>query len=89
MICPECREQNIKSHVFILTTITENTGEIFQYFDEEGNWHNHIGMVNITTYRCHNYHYFQKIERPRCWCMSQEGVVEILPYEPTVEEREK
>jgi len=89
MICPICKEQDMKSHVFIINTSSENTGEVFQYFDEEGKWHNHIDMITIIKYRCHNYHYFQKIEKPKCWCMSQEGVIEILPYEPTEEERKK
>lgn len=89
MKCPECVKQGLRSHVFIINSSSENIGDVFQYFDEDGVWHNHIQTLTIIKYRCHNYHYFQKIERSRCQCLPQDGALEILPYEPTEEERQK
>ena len=82
MICPMCKEQGLKSHVFVIDNITDdNTNNILRYYDEEGRWHNHVDVIYTTKYRCHNYHYFQKIEIPKCWCMEQVETV-ITTFQP-------
>ena len=56
MICPECKEQGLKSKVFQdqsrTTLICAET-----FWDEEGEYHIHDPNVTTTEYHCSNEHH--------------------------------
>lgn len=65
MICPICRERNLKSKVYIgsskLNTIMGSA-----YYDEEGIYHFHGNSATTTNYNCSNRHSFSVTTKMAC-----------------------
>ena len=55
--CPICKEQGIRSKVYIGTCLRTLMG-ISSYYDEDGNYHFKDPNITTCTYRCSNGHEF-------------------------------
>ena len=65
MICPECKEQGLKSKVFY------NGGTVtlmyFQpWYDEDGVYHHHDGNTHTNSYNCSNRHSWTTKTKSKC-----------------------
>ncbi len=68
MICRECREEGLKSKVYIKNSIP-HTGKIEWFYDEDGNYHIHDESAVYTHYKCSNGHKIRK-KFPATFCLS-------------------
>lgn len=67
MICPECKEQGLKSKVYPGMSMT--TAMFCQpFYDEEGNLHHHDFNTTTTEYSCSNGHHWTEKSSGECWC---------------------
>ena len=68
MICTECRNENVKSRVYITDSFYDLQTSQDRFFDEDGKWHCHD--VNPTTiqYQCTNGHEWTEVKYASCWC---------------------
>ena len=68
MICPECKEQGLRSCV----TPGAGTSTLMYcpgYYDEDGRYHSHDLNTSSTSYSCSNGHRWTEVGKPiRCWC---------------------
>lgn len=68
MICVECKNQNVKSKVFIADVIYDLQIAQERFFDEEGVWHCHDKNPTKTHYTCSNGHSWVTQKFAVCWC---------------------
>ena len=67
MICPKCKEQELKSGVFPGIS-TRTLVYCAPFYDESGNYHIHDSNITTTGYRCTNGHEWSDKSMGRCWC---------------------
>ncbi len=67
MICKQCKEQGLKSIVYVgISSRALLYCPIF--YDEEGRLHNHDSNTTTTGYHCSNGHSWTEKEYSHCWC---------------------
>ena len=67
MICPECKEQGLKSCVYPGQRFITAMGSE-EYYDEDGKHHRHDPNIMKTRYSCTNGHGWGEEETGSCWC---------------------
>lgn len=67
VICPECKEQGLKSKVYIGASTATLMG-VTRFYDGEGNHHCHDPNTTTTSYVCTNGHMWQGRSQDKCWC---------------------
>jgi hypothetical protein len=67
MICPQCKAEGKKSHVYPGHS-TSTLMYCPPFYDEEGRYHNHDMNTHTTYYRCSNGHEWAENSSPVCWC---------------------
>jgi hypothetical protein len=84
MICPQCKEQGLKSTVQTKGTITTLMGYA-GWYDESGKYHHHDDNSRTTVGTCSNGHKFLYRYENSCWCgwvgKTEEYKVINLQYE--------
>lgn len=67
MICPQCKEQGLKSMVYpgpSRTTLLYCQ----PFYDEKGKYHDHDMNTTTTSYQCSNGHSWEEKNKKSCWC---------------------
>ena len=67
MFCPGCKEQGLKSKIYVGASTTTLLG-FTPFYDEEGNYHCHDPNTITTSYSCSNGHRWQEYSWGECWC---------------------
>lgn len=67
IVCPECKDRNLKSLVYIGNLIIEPATVIrFPYYDEEGEYHSHDLSISRQSYSCSHGHSWAIKESKTC-----------------------
>jgi hypothetical protein len=68
MICNECKQNNLRSRVYILDSFYDLQEAQDRFFDEDGKWHVHDTNSITTKYRCTKNHEWSQVKYATCWC---------------------
>ena len=68
MICPECKEQGLKSKIYQHGMGSTTLMWCPPFYDEDGQHHNHDSNTTTQGYRCSNGHEWVKKSSGSCWC---------------------
>lgn len=67
MFCKTCELEEQKSNVYITSRTTEE-GTQEEFYDLQGQYHDHDESVMVIKYKCSNGHSFDEHITNRCWC---------------------
>jgi len=65
MVCPKCKEENKKSHLYLQGGFVTCMG-YERYYDEDGNYHSHDTNVHSEVFNCSNGHRFSVKKLIKC-----------------------
>ena len=68
MICNECRQNNLRSKVYIMDSFYDLIESQDRFFDEDGRWHCHDTNATTIQYKCSNNHEWTQVKYASCWC---------------------
>ncbi len=68
MICPECKEQGLKSTVHGGGAGMTTLKYCPPYYDEDGKFHSHDSNITTSNWSCSNGHRFTIKSSGSCWC---------------------